>query len=179
MEQNPSRFIGAVLNHWYVIRSKPNKEEFLYEQLCIRKIDTYYPYIKTQPANPRARKRKPYFPGYLFIRADLERIGVSTLQWTPGALGLVDFGGQLASVPNDILEKIRSKVDRFNELGFEKNCRFKSGDLVKIQSGPFVGYHAIFDSHISGYERVRVLLQLLHNRQIGVELADAQLEKLG
>lgn len=167
------------MEQWYVIRSKPNKEDFLYEQLCIRKIDTYYPCIKVIPVNPRARRRKPYFPGYLFIRADLEMIGVSTLQWTPGALGLVDFGGQLASVPNDILGKIKSKVDRFNELGIEKNSLFKSGDLVKIQSGPFAGYHAIFDSHISGHERVRVLLQMLRNRQIGVELADAQLEKLG
>lgn len=164
---------------WYVMRSKPNKEDFLYEQLRIRKINTYFPCIKVQPANPRARKRKPYFPGYLFIRADLDAIGVSTLKWTPGSLGLVDFGGQLASVPDDVLEKIKHQVERANELGTEKKGRFKSGELVKIHSGPFAGYNAIFDTHISGHERVRVLLKLLQNRQVGVELSDVQLEKLG
>lgn len=164
---------------WYVMRSKPNKEDFLYEQLRIRKINTYFPCIKVQPANPRARKRKPYFPGYLFIRADLDVIGVSTLKWTPGSLGLVDFGGQLASVPDEVLEKIKHQVERVNELGTEKKGRFKSGELVKIHSGPFAGYNAIFDMHISGHERVRVLLKLLQNRQVGIELSDVQLEKLG
>ena len=37
----------------------------------------------------------------------------------------------------------------------------KRGDVVKIQSGPFAGYDAIFDARLSGQERVRVLLQLL------------------
>ena len=57
---------------WYVMQSKPNKEELLYEQLRTRDIDAYYPCIKVQPVNPRARKLKPYFPGYLFIKVDPE-----------------------------------------------------------------------------------------------------------
>src|SRR6266540_2341333 len=80
---------------WYVMRSKPNKEELLYQQLLLREIDTYYPSIQVHPVNPRSLKIKPYFPGYLFIRTNLEIVGISTLQWLPGAIDLVNFGTAL------------------------------------------------------------------------------------
>lgn len=160
---------------WYVMHSKPNKEELLYEQLRIHEIDAYYPRIKVQPVNPRARKRKPYFPGYLFIKADLDALGLSTLKWMPGALGLVDFGSQPATVPDELLQAIREKVELANSS--EKQAeKFKFGQAVTIHSGPFAGYHAIFDSCLSGQERVRVLLRLLSDRQVSVELFAKQIE---
>jgi transcription antitermination factor NusG len=154
---------------WYVMHSKPNKEELLYEQLRSRNIDTYYPRIKVQPVNPRARKRKPYFPGYLFIKADLDALGPSTLRWMPGALGLVDFGSNPASVPDELLQAIQKKVEHINKLDENQAERFRAGEVVTIQTGPFAGYHAIFDSRLPGHERVRVLLQMLSDRQVGVE----------
>lgn len=161
---------------WYVMNSKPNKEELLHEQLRIRKIDTYYPTIKVQPVNPRARKSKPYFPGYLFIKVDLDELGSSTLRWMPGALGLVDFGGEPANVPDELLEAIREKVEQVNVVDKDQAERFKSGESVTIQSGPFAGYHAIFDSRLPGNERVRVLLRLLSDRQVGVALSAGQIK---
>src|SRR5574342_939065 len=118
---------------WYVMHSKPNKEELLYEQLRIRKIDAYYPRIRTQHTNPRARKRKPYFPGYLFIRADLEILGNSTLKWMPGALGIVDFGNEPASVPEELLQAIRQKVEQIDSFDGNQLENFISGELVTIQ----------------------------------------------
>lgn len=161
---------------WYVIHSKPNKEELLYEQLCIRKIDAYYPSIRVRPVNPRARKRKPYFPGYLFISADLDILGASTLRWMPGAIGVVDIGGEPASVPDELVKTIRHKVDQDNATDGKRNAKFKPGTKVTIQSGPFAGYHAIFDSRLTGHERVRVLMQMLWDRQVGVELSVGQIE---
>lgn len=163
---------------WYVMHSKPNKEELLYEQLCIRNIDAYYPRLKVQPVNPRARTRKPYFPGYLFIQADLDILGPSTLRWMPGAMGLVNFGNDPASVPDELLQEIREKVEQAN-AGVDNPVEdFNSGEIVTIQSGPFAGYHAIFDTRLSGQERVRVLLQLLSDRQIGMELSAGQIKHL-
>lgn len=160
---------------WYVMHSKPNKEELLYEQLRSRNIDTYYPRIKVQPVNPRARKRKPYFPGYLFIKADLDALGPSTLRWMPGALGLVDFGSNPASVPDELLQAIQKKVEHINKLDENQAERFRAGEVVTIQTGPFAGYHAIFESRLPGHERVRVLLQMLSDRQVGVELRAGQI----
>ena len=81
------------MEQWYVMQSKPQKEKLLYEQLRSREIETFYPSIRTKPVNPRARKYKSYFPGYMFVHVDLDLVGISALQWVPGAVGLVNFGG--------------------------------------------------------------------------------------
>ena len=47
--------------------------------------------MHVQPVNQRARKKKPNFPGYLFIHMDLEQENPSALRWMPGAVGLVSF----------------------------------------------------------------------------------------
>lgn len=52
---------------WFVLRSKPNKEDFFYDQLLAHRLEVFYPCIRVQVVNPRTRKIKPYFPGYLFI----------------------------------------------------------------------------------------------------------------
>ena len=161
---------------WYVLQSKPQKESLLYDQLCFREIDAYYPWLRVKPVNPRARKIKPYFPGYLFVHVDLESVGLSRLQWIPGERGLVSYGGEPAFVPDEILYAIRRKVDETNLAGGVTLYNIKPGDPVEIKSGPFAGYRAIFDVRLSGNDRVRVLLQMLQDRQVCVELSGEQIE---
>jgi len=76
---------------WYVIRSKPRKEDVVWRQLQAHGFENYYPRIKTHPVNPRARKVKPYFPGYLFVHVDMTELGISTFKWMPHTLGFVSF----------------------------------------------------------------------------------------
>jgi len=161
---------------WYVLQSKPQKEGLLYDQLCLRKIEAYYPRIQVKPVNPRARKIRPYFPGYLFVHVDLEKIGSSSLQWIPGERGLISYGGEPAIVPDAIINAIRRKVDEINLAGGVTLHTVKPGDPIKIKSGPLAGYHAIFDSRLSGNDRVRVLLQMIQDRQVSVELSGRQIE---
>lgn len=163
---------------WYVMRSKPNKESLLWEQLSLQNIECYYPRLRVKPVNPRARKLRAYFPGYLFVRVDLERVNLSALQWMPGAVGLVAFGGEPASVPEALVNTIRNRVDEVNAAGGELLEGLKKGQTVEIQAGPFTGYTAIFDTRLSGNERVRVLLELLDKGQMPVELPVVQIRPL-
>ncbi len=161
--------------NWYVYRSKPNKEAFLAEQLELRRIETFSPRIRVQVVNPRARKVRPYFPGYIFIHADLEKTSLSTFQYVPGACGIVVFGGEIPSVPDGLVHAIQARVDEINAAGGELLETLKPGSTVFIHSGPFAGYEAIFDVRLPGTERVRVLLKLLKNRQLQVELPAGQM----
>ena len=161
---------------WYAMRSKPRKEDFLWAQLRAHDIECFYPRTRVKTVNPRARKVRPYFPGYVFVCADLEKVGLSTLQWMPGAGGLVAFGGQPASVPENLIHAIRKRVEEINTAGGEARAGFKRGDPVVIREGPFAGYEAIFDARVSGDERVRVLLNLLNRPKFPLELSGAFLQ---
>ncbi|MEP7133554.1 MAG: transcription termination/antitermination NusG family protein [Chloroflexota bacterium] len=162
---------------WYAMRSKPNKEDFLARQLETHGLKMYYPRIHVHTVNPRARQFRSYFPGYLFLQVDLETIIVSELKWMPGATGLVSFGGEPAPIPDLLIAAIQRSVDGINAADAKALDELKSGDRVVVQDGPFAGYEAIFDSRISGSERVRVLLMLLQKRQVPLDLSDRQIKR--
>jgi len=155
---------------WYALRSKPHKEELLFGQLNAYQIETFYPVLRVKPVNPRSRKERPYFPGYMFVQVDLEQTGFSALHWMPGANGLVAFGGEPNAIPEALIEAIRQRVEEINRAGGEQLAGLKQGDAVQIESGPFAGYEAIFDASLAGSERVRVLLQLMQGRAMRVEM---------
>jgi transcription antitermination factor NusG len=156
--------------YWYVLHSKPHKEDLLAEQLELRRIETFSPRIRVQVVNPRARPVRPYFPGYLFVHVDLDELGKSALQYVPGSIGMIDFGGEPAFVPDGLIHAIRLRVDEINSAGGELFDILKPGETVLVHSGPFAGYEAIFDARLPGKERVRVLLKMLRDRKMPIEL---------
>jgi transcriptional antiterminator RfaH len=166
------------MERWYVLQSKPQKEKLLYEQLKLREIETYYPSIRVKPVNPRYRKYKSYFPGYLFVHVDLNLVGISSLHWVPGAIGLVHFGGEPASIADHLLQAIRFKIDKLVADDFSFYNELKPGDKVSISEGPFAGYKAIFDTRLTGTQRVQILLELLKDQQLRVELPVRYLQRI-
>ena len=165
-------------NKWYALQTKPRKERVLHQQVISRKIECFFPRVKVNPINPRAAKVHPYFPGYMFVRADLEEQGYSKFQWLPNSLGLVLFGGEPALVPNNLIVEIKKKVEQIAAAGGVVLDGLKKGDKVRIQSGPFKGYDAVFNEQLSGSERVKILLAFLNDRQILVELKAGQIKKI-
>lgn len=162
---------------WYALRSKPCKEDLLWQHARGQGFEVFYPRIPVKPVNPRSRTVVPYFPGYLFVYADLEEVGISVFAWMPNGLGLVSFGGEPAVVEDELIGAVRRRVRAIAEAGGELFQALKRGDPVTIQAGPFAGYEAIFDGHASGTDRVRVLLELLNDRQVALELGAGQLRR--
>ena len=160
--------------HWYVLRSKPNKEMALWRELSARGVECYYPHLRVQPVNPRSRKIRAYFPGYLFLQAELEVVSASSFRWMPFSGGFVAFDGKPATVPDNLVQAIRRHVDAINAAGGLNGLSLKPGETVVIQGGMFDGYEAILDAHLKGTERVRVLLKLLQVRQMSLELPATQ-----
>lgn len=163
---------------WYVMHSKPRKEAVLRERLRIQRIEVYLPSVRVKPVNPRARKELPFFPGYLFIHVDLEQISVSELQRIPGATGIVSFGGEPATIGDLLIQTIEKQIEEITESNNLWFDRFKSGDRVVINDGPFANYKAMFDCRLSGQDRVRVLLELLQGQKMRLELSATQLQPL-
>lgn len=166
-----------MVTSWYVMHSKRGREEFLRDQLLLRRLEVYYPWIHVHPINPRARTRVPYFPGYLFVAVDLQFFQLSSLRWLPGAIGIVLIDREPAAVPASLIVAVRQKVEAINMAGgLLALDTFKSGDAVVVRGGPFDGYTAIFDARLAGSDRVRVLLLYVRSRPIPVELPCGQIQ---
>ena len=155
---------------WYVLHSKPQKEQWLHKQLNALEIEVYYPCLNTKNGKLHSASVKPYFPGYLFVNVDLRLTGISTLKWIPGSQGLVSFGDEPACVPEGLLQRIRQRVDELNRAEADLIPCLKPGDQVEIRSGPFAGYEAIFCARLGGSERVQVLLKLLQDQAVRIDL---------
>lgn len=163
------------MEKWYVARSKPRNEELLWKQFCLRNIEAYYPSIKVQTVNPRSRQLQSYFPCYIFVHVDLNLISKSTLDWMPGSAGLVSFGDEPAYIPDNLVYEIKQRINNLdNDLDITHPSLCK-GDKVIIHNGSFKGYEGVFDTKLSGVDRVRVLLSLMNNRFINIELPAKQI----
>ncbi len=141
----------------------------------LRGMETFLPRIPVKTVNPRARKNKPLFPGYVFVHIDILQQGESVLQWVPGASGLVKFGNDFGYVPDNLIQAIRRRVEEIHTAGGERMQSIHAGDTVVIQDGPFKGFEAVFDGRLSGGERVRVLLQLFQREAIPLHLHAGQI----
>ena len=155
---------------WYVLRSKPRKEMALSQYAASQGHRVYFPCLPANPVNPRAAKSRPYFPGYLFVHADLQVVGESTFHWMPLSQGLVRVGGEPAPVPEGVIQALKQQMHRLRQHGFEEAGRFKRGDPVLVCAGAFEGYEGIFDMSLSGGERARVLLRMIYDRYLPVEI---------
>ena len=162
---------------WYALRSKPNKEGPLWREVHAQGFEVFYPEIRVQPVNPRSRKVRPYFPGYMFVRVDLPEVGPSAFMWMPHSYGLVIFGPEPSTVPEELINALHRRVDAINQAGGEILDGLKHGETIKINSGPFMGYEALFDACMTGGERVRVLLKLLEKRLVPLELPMGQIQQ--
>ena len=162
---------------WYVIQSHPNKEHLLCKQIESLGIEVFYPKIKVKPVNPRARKIRPYFPGYLFIRTEPELIETSVLKWMPHSKGIVSFGGEPSIVPDPVINNILQKIGDSKDSLIELNEELFTGTPVSIGFGLFEGYEGIFDLRLEGTDRVRILLKMLSDQYVPVELEISHVQK--
>lgn len=164
--------------HWYVLHVKPHKERPVHNLLKSNDVEVFYPYLKVKPVNPRSKKERPFFPGYIFVRVDLEEEGRNALRWTVGTYGLVSFGDKPAAVPDNFIIELKKRMQFIEEAGGLVFEDLQEGDEVRITKGPFEGYEAIFDTRLSGKDRVQVLLAYLSDRPVRVQLDASEIEKV-
>ena len=165
-------------SQWYALHVKPHKERLVHDGLSAKEMELYYPVIKKKPVNPRSRKEQPFFPGYLFVQLNLEMAGNNALKWTEGAYGLVEFGGEPAAVPDILIGELQSQISDIEMKGDLNTVKLKSGDPVRIVTGPFDGYEAIFDSHLAANDRIQVMLTFLKAQTKKLQLRSSEIVKI-
>ena len=159
---------------WYVISTKARREQFAQEQLNRRAVETFLPRI-IEPGRIGIKPViAPLFPGYLFVRIDLD-LQYFDVVWTPGVRKFVGFGALPCPVDDAVVDFL------FARGGQEGILRplpiFKEGDMVRIKHGPFEGLVGIIERPGCGQGRVRVLMELLR-RQTRVDVPQQIIERV-
>ena len=148
------------MKQWYTVHTKPNAEYQVATVCDYRGIETYLPEIEV-PKMQRGRRRKPFFPCYLFVKTDFEAVGFSYLQGTPGLRRIVAFEDQPIFLADEIIDLIRYRLEAINAAGGQPEHSFRPGDTIRITEGPLEGMLAIFEGPTTPGDRVQVLLTFL------------------
>ncbi len=137
--------------YWYALHSHPHKEDLLWKQIEAHNIEVFYPRVRVSPVNPRSRKIRPYFPGYLFVQADLDEVGLSVFSWMPYATGLVSFGGEPSIVSDALINTLKQRIMEIEELGGELFDGLQPGELGHHRKRAVCRIRSDFRSALTGH----------------------------
>lgn len=161
---------------WFVINTKPNKEGSVLELLIIRNIEYFCPMIPHQRAFGRAPILRYYFPGYIFVRVTPQELASAEVRWLPGSKRLVCYGDDAIDIPDAVIHAIQAQVEAIRQRGGLKKRDYRPGDKLRITAGPFEGMEAVFDSKLTGRQRMKVLINTLIARKLSVEISALDVE---
>jgi transcriptional antiterminator RfaH len=101
------------------------------------------------------------FSSYLFVRADASK-DYSTVRSTQGVRQLLKFGGQVATVPAELISRLKQQGQVHIQRKIEK------GQSILVAEGPLKGMSGIF-VHQDGHKRSLILLEML-NRTLEISM---------
>lgn len=147
---------------WYAVQTQPHKE-FLADRAlrAVAGVETYLPVLQVEPANPRSRKRRPFFPGYLFVQADLEEVGLPAIQWRAGVTRVLGCDGAPSPIPERVIGAIQRRVGQVQKEDPLGLGRLQKDDRVRITAGALAGHEGMFDLYLEGRARARILVEFL------------------
>lgn len=163
--KGPKVVMSGHEKQWFVLYTKPEKEEYAELNLRLRGVDTFFPKLSLPKSVKRKRQIVPLFPNYLFVRFDIASCW--SVMWCPGVKRLVAFNGSPAVVEESIMAFLMAQAGP-NGL-ISAHCNVAVGQHVSIEGGPFDGLVGIIQEPPNGKGRVKILLQLL-NRPTKVDV---------
>jgi len=162
------------MEHWHALYTKPRQEQQVNRLLRERGLETYLPTTRRKVQRRDRPDDVVFFPCYLFVRLDLDRVSQSSIAWMPGVRRIVSAGDRAVVVADEIIQLIRRRLESAEGI---RASDLQHGNRVRITAGPLRDLEAIFDQPLSRADRVRVLLDVM-GRMTSVELDYSQLKKL-
>lgn len=163
--------------NWYAVYTKPRQERRALENLEQQSFEAYLPQIdcKRSRGGKWVEQIEPLFPRYLFVRLEPGATSTESIRSTRGVTGLVRFGNQLATVPDDFVFALKESADPETGIHTRQNVSFQSGDNVVITDGPLQSLQAVFKTS-DGELRAIILMSIL-GAETNVVVPITQLER--
>lgn len=151
---------------WYVVYSKPHKEEQVQLHLGYKGIESFFPRLQMPGRPGRKNSVTALFPNYLFVRMDLSAEAHQVV-WSPGVKRIVSCSDTPVALEESVVRFLKERADACGII--HAQSRLTAGQQVEITGGPFNGFTGIIENPPNAKGRVKILLKLL-SRQISVKL---------
>lgn len=146
---------------WFCLMTQPKREHLA--ATALRRqfgVECFSPRLRFQ----RMTQRGPVwfveamFPGYLFAKF-VYSTQHRAVENSHGIRGIVHFGDRLATLPENIVTALQSRVGAEEIVTLD--CSIKVGQSVQIVEGPFRGLEVVVTHLLSAKDRIRVLFDFL------------------
>jgi transcription termination/antitermination protein NusG len=161
---------------WYVLHTKSRFENVVNEGLIKKSMEVFLPKVQvtSKRRDRKAMIRVPLFPGYLFVKSDLNPYEHLEIVKTVGAVRLIGNKDGPIPVPSDTIKSLKIMVKGSNTV--ITGTRYKKGDRVVVVYGPFTGVIGTFVRY-SGKGRVMVNIEAL-GQFAGADVSEEDIEIL-
>lgn len=146
------------------------------EGLIKKSMEVFLPKVQvtSKRRDRKAMIRVPLFPGYLFVKSDLNPYEHLEIVKTVGAVRLIGNKDGPIPVPSDTIKSLKIMVKGSNTV--ITGTRYKKGDRVVVVYGPFTGVIGTFVRY-SGKGRVMVNIEAL-GQFAGADVSEEDIEIL-
>ena len=158
---------------WFCLTTQPKREHLA--ATALRRqfgVECFSPRLRFR----RMTQRGPVwfveamFPGYLFAKF-IYSTQHRAVESSHGIRGIVHFGDRLATLPENIVTALQSRVGAEEVVTLD--CSIKVGQSVEIIEGPFRGLEVVVTNLLPAKERIRVLFEFL-GRPLEIEISTAK-----
>src|SRR5688572_5590136 len=154
--------VTSTERQWYVLYSKPQKEDYARHHLRAKGLEVFSPQLLFPKSAKKRKRLVPLFPSYLFVRLKLFSEEFSYAQWSPGVSRIVSFNSVPASIDDSVVEFLIAQTNGDGVV--EARPKLRIDQEVRISSGPFGGLVGIIQEPPNAKGRIKILLQLLNGR---------------
>lgn len=145
--------------YWFLAAAKPKQEFRAIENLLNQHIDCFCPSIKVEKFTKNRKNivTEALFKGYIFIHISPEDPNWHKVRSTRGVRDWIRFSSDVAKIPQSLVKDLKLFTQNGSNLLINK---MKSGDSIRVLSGPFEGLEGIFQNE-DGDFRAIVLIDFL------------------
>jgi len=160
---------------WYLLRTKPSAEYLAEASLTDGGYEIFFPKVRCFQTR-FGHTDAPLFPGYLFLRCNPGQDGWPLFKESDRIAWWVRFGGQIPSVPDEVVERLKDRLEEVNlDGGIWK--RFEPGEKVEIITSSFNGVGEVVETPKSVEAPVKVMLNFM-GRLIAAKVPWASIREL-
>ena len=162
---------------WYAIYTRSRHEQKVYDRLSRKSIETFLPLMERWSRRKDRRKRisLPLFPGYLFVRVEMDSQTHLELLKTNSVVRVLCNDDRPAPIPDKQIHAIQIMIK--NGMAVTPYPYLKEGMKVLVVNGPLTGMEGILLKTKPNKHRLVLSLDLL-KESVSVEIDETDVEPI-